>query len=145
MYERKNRVNRLALLLLFGLLSFLLFLPPLHPPKDVERVKLIIGENCVVLKGSSGSLKIPVDREVLGRGGYANPYDFFSNLVDSSKIERIEIVPSPSEKLCRVITYDGRSYAGKVEFCIALAIRKEIPVYVHEELLETSRKISEGF
>jgi len=137
-------MNRILLLPLLFLPLFLLFFPLSSPSLDLERAEILEGHDYVVLRCASGHLEIQVGRDVIEKNEQ-NVYTFFSSLVDTSQIERIEIVPSPSGLSCRVLTYTGRSYSGEVEYCIALALRKEVPVYVHKELLVKEMKPAEGF
>jgi len=128
---------RMWLIVMLVVMSAVFFLLPFVPMnRDLVRAEIIKGGDYVVLRASEGMLKLHMGREVMNAHySSSNVYDFFSGLIDPAGLQRLEILPYGNGYICNAVTVNGDAYAGDVKFCIALALRRNIPVYVHRDLL----------
>lgn len=136
-----------VMLILAGIAILAIFIPFVSPSSNTEIVTLYERGNGILLIGDSGYIEFFLSAEELSSTyDSENPFDFFSNLVDPSQISRIEILPYGTTTVCNVLmSGTKKGLAGKSSFCISLALRTGIPIFVSEDLLILDTSELEGF
>jgi hypothetical protein len=125
-------VPKLLLLIMLGLAGMALIVPFVQIEREMVKVEVIRDGDYVTLSAKEGFVQVFLpDDEIYSA---SNPLDFFPSLIDPSIISSLEIVPSGETALCNVRMAQGKNQAGTVEFCIVLAERVGVPLYVHEDL-----------
>lgn len=124
-------------LLLVSAAIMAIFLPLIPPSSGTEAVEIRATKGGALLLGRSGQLEVPLSPyEQKSVYSSDNPFDFFSGMVDESRISRLEILPYGSGTICNaMISGTTAGLAGRASFCIALSLRTGIPLYVSRELL----------
>ena len=97
------------------------------------KVKLYTSDTQVLLKAEQGQLTLP-------RPSLDAPY---LNLIESSNIQRLELVPYGGSIECNVMDSSGKRYSSSQELCIALALKFDKNLYVYPELLQSSNNLKE--
>ena len=132
-------------MLLVGAAIMAVFLPMIPPSSGTELVEILQQGSTVVLVGESGTIAFELTDDEIAGASYSsdNPFDFFSLVADPSQISRLEILPYGTGTVCSVVKSGSTDTpAGKASFCIALASRTGIPLYVAEDLLVLNPDLS---
>lgn|GEM_PF-4621311 len=129
-------VNKLLLLVLVGLAASVFMLPFVPTNGDLIKADIYTSTDSVVLSSDQGQLKFDITIDKVYSS--SDPYDFFPQLIDSSSIQRIEVIPYLSTVSCNVISSTGDTVSGDIHSCLALAVNLQLPVYVHKDLFSLS-------
>jgi hypothetical protein len=126
-------VNKLLLLLLMAMAVSAFMLPFFQTSGDLVGVDVYESDGAVILVGGKMQLELPFT----GDGVYSSddPLDFFPEIIDATTLQRVEFLPYGGGLECNVLTTQGRSVAGDYRFCLALAVKTDVPVFVQGELL----------
>ncbi len=131
--------------ILVGAAIMVMFMPMVAPSLDTEPVSIYETPGGVLLVGNSGQMEVALTpEEKLGTYSSDNLHDFTAELMDSGSITRLEILPYGTGTICNVQANMGRSVAGKTSFCVALAMRSDITLHVHEDLLLLDTTVPQG-
>lgn len=124
------------MLLLLLAMAVSAFMVPFFPTTgDLVRVDVHVTGDSILLDGGPTQLVLPlVDNDVYSS---ENPLDFFPEIIDPTTLQRVEFLPYGDSVSCNVLTGQGRSVAGNYRFCLAIAIKLDVPVFVHKDLFET--------
>lgn len=114
----------------------MVFVPLIPPSADTQVVDVHQTEGGVVLVGRGGQLSVALNpQESPSTYSSDNPFDLASQVMDPSRVQRMEILPYGGGTVCSVQLNTGSSVASKTSFCVALALRSDLPLYVHSQLL----------
>lgn len=128
-------MKKLLLLLLLAMAVSAFMLPFFPTAGDLVGVKVRITSDSTILDAGGAQLVLPlIDEDIYSSD---NPLDFFPEIIDPTTLQRVEFLPYDDSISCNVLTGKGRSVAGNYRFCLALAIKLDVPIYVHKNLFES--------
>ena len=126
-------MNKFILLLLAVLASSAFLVPFAVFDKEFVKVDIFTSDTQILLSSEYGEITFPFFTDSVYDSD--NPFDFFSELVDSSNIQQLQLLPYHNEVSCNVKFSQNSNLAGNYNFCLILATRLGIPLYVHKDLL----------
>ena len=126
-------MNKLLILLMAVMASAVFLVPFTSLDKDFVQVDVYTSETQILLSSKQGELTLPFFMSSIYN--LDNPFDFFPELIDGSSIQRLQLFPYQEGIACSVKTSLSNELAGNYEFCLVLATKLDIPLYVHEKLL----------
>lgn len=127
-------MNKIILLLLAILASSAFLVPFAVFDKELVRVEIFESETKVLLSSKYGELTLPFFENLVYDSN--NPLDFFPELVDASNIQQLQLIPYHEGVSCNVRFSQNEDLAGNYNFCLVLATKLGVPLYVHKDLLE---------
>ncbi len=127
-------MNKLLLFILVALASASFLIPFSVFGNDLVQVDLYKQNEILILSHKEGELRFNFPDDIVYSS--SNPYDFFPELIDGSNVQKLELLPNGKDVACNAVLNGNKQIAGNYEFCLVLAIKTNIPLYVHKDLLK---------